>query len=467
MDQKVLDKSIKYINSWLRFKFDREEIPGLAVAISHKGKVIFNEAYGYANLEKKEKLTSDHIFRIASHSKTFTATAIMQLQEQKKLRIDDYVVDYIDWLKVHTDKRWHKVTIRQLLSHGAGVIRDGEDADYWQLEKPFPDSEEFKNAILGSKLIIENNTKLKYSNFGYSLLGNVIEYVSGMTYNDYVKKNIVDVLQLQHTGPEYTPSIEDKLVTGYTRLEANRVRLPIAHVDTKAMSSATGFYSTTADLCAYFSAHFVGSHKLLDDESKKEMQRVQFHVRIPGLNEEQDYGLGFVLEPKDRHSRFNHSGGFPGHITKTTADPKDEIVVTVLTNCLGSPASAVVKGIYNILDYLKDNLKNEKSKHTTAQFEGRYMNLWSMADIIALEDKVVATYPDSWNPLSFPEELEYVDKNTLKVIKTDSYSSEDELVRFNIENGKVKNIAYAGSMMWPEQDWDKKQAERKVVKEQD
>jgi CubicO group peptidase (beta-lactamase class C family) len=463
MNQKTLDRSVKYIRSWLHFKYDREEVPGFVVAISHKGKIIFNEAYGYANLEDKKKLTTDHIFRIASHSKTFTATALMQLQEKGLLRIDDYASDYLDWLKSHKDKRWHRVTIRQLLSHGAGVVRDGEDADYWQLEKPFPSEEELKKAILDSRLVVENNTKLKYSNFGYSLLGSVVERVSGLPYNDYVKKHIVDVLKLTATGPEYIPSIKSQLVTGYTRRDVNKTRLPIAQIDTRAMSAATGFYSNTADLCTYFTAHFLGSGKLLDDESKKEMQRTQFNVKTLGPEDAGGYGLGFQIEQVSGRTLFGHSGGFPGHITKTMADPTDEIVVTVLTNCLGGPAGLINKGIYGIFDFFKESAKDEKSQDKLLHFEGRYMNLWGMVDLVVKGSKVVAGYPDSWQPLRSPEELEYVDDKTLKVIKTDSYSSEDELVRFKIVSGKVKTIAYTGSTMWPEPDWVKKQSSTKLI----
>ena len=93
MKKQTLDRSVDYIKSWLTFRYEREEVPGFVVAIAHKGQIIMNEAYGYADLEKKAKLTTNHIFRIASHSKTFTATALMQLQEQGKIRIDDYVAD--------------------------------------------------------------------------------------------------------------------------------------------------------------------------------------------------------------------------------------------------------------------------------------------------------------------------------------------------------------------------------------
>src|ERR1039457_945025 len=201
----------------------------------------------------------------------------MLLAEEGKLRIDDCVIDYLPWLKKHSDKRWSKVTIRQLMSHGAGVIRDGLEEDYWQLEQPFPDTKRFQQEIMETKLVIDNNVRLKYSNYGYSLLGFVIEAVSGQPYNDFVTARIVKLLRLKSTGPEYTKSIENRLVTGYSRQEFNKKRLPIAQINTHSMSPATGFYSTAEDLCAYFTAHMVGSGMLIDDESKKEMQKVQWH----------------------------------------------------------------------------------------------------------------------------------------------------------------------------------------------
>lgn len=463
MNKQALDHSIDFIKSWLRFRYEREEVPGFAVAIAHKGKLLMNKAYGYANIENKTKLTTDHIFRIASHSKTFTATALMQLQEQGKLRIDDYAVDYLPWLKKHTDKRWHKVTLRQLMSHGAGVIRDGLNADYWQLERPFPTEQELKKEILEANLVIDTNTKLKYSNFGYSLLGMVIEAVSGMSYNDYVTEHIVKVLDLQNTGPEFTAKMSDKTVTGYTRRDVNKARLPIAHINTKSMAAATGFYSTAEDLCTYFAAQFVGSGKLLDDESKKEMQRVQWHAKVPGQNNHEDYGLGLALEELKKRKTIGHGGGFPGHITQSIADPKDELVVVVLTNCLGGPSDAIAKGIYGIIDYFQENTPSTKPKHDMSRLEGRYMNLWSMTNIVVTGDKVVATFPNTWWPLTNPEELEYVNDTTLKVTSTSSYDSEDELVHFAFKDGAVESVNYNGSTMWPEAAWLKKQASRDVV----
>ncbi len=453
MNIKALDKSLNFIGSWLDFRYKHEEIPGYVIAIAYKGKVIFNEAYGYADLQKQTKLTPQHIFRIASHSKTFTATTIMQLQEKDKLRIDDYVIQYLPWLKEHKDKRWRKVTIRQLMSHGAGVIRDGLNADYRQLDKPFPNEREFRKEILEAELVIDTNIKLKYSNFGYVLLGYLIEAVSGQPYNKYVTENIVNPLGLKNTGPEYTAAIKDKIVTGYTRRDINKTRIPIAQIDTHAMSPAAGFYSTTEDLCAYFTAHMVGSKNLLSDESKKEMQRVQWHAEGHNQQAHEDYGLGIEIVFADKRRTIGHGGGFPGHSTMSMADPKDELVVVVLTNCIDGPVGWIAKSIYNIIDYYQNNTPSIKPKHDMSKLEGRYINLWSMTDIIVTGDKVIAAYPDSWELLAGPEELEYVNETTLKVTVTSSFSSEDELVHFNFKNGKVETINYNGSTMWPEKVW--------------
>jgi D-alanyl-D-alanine carboxypeptidase len=464
MNLKALNHSVDFIKSWLQFRYEREEVPGFVVAVAHKGKILMDEAYGYADVESKTKFTSQHIFRIASHSKTFTATALMQLQEQGKLRIDDYVVEYLPWLKSHTDKRWQKVTLRQLMSHGAGVIRDGLNADYWQLERPFPNNHELQTEILKADLVIDTNIKLKYSNFGYSLLGMAIESISGTSYNDYVTKHIVTELGLKNTGPEYTSKIENNLVTGYARRDVNKTRLPIAQIDTRAMSAATGFYSTTEELCKYFTAHFVGSKKLLSDESKKEMQRVQWHAKTPGQENHEDYGLGLEIEYLKKRKTIGHGGGFPGHITKSIADPKAELVVVVLTNCLGGPASVIAKSIYNIIDYYQDNTPTQKPKHDMAKLEGRYMNLWSMSNIVVTGDKVVSTFPDTWQPLTQPEELEYLNESTLKVTETGSFDSDDELVHFNFKDGVIESVNYNGSTMWPEATWVKKQKNRNIIK---
>lgn len=455
MNKKALEHSIKYIDSWLDLRHKSEDIPGLAVAISHKGKILLNKAYGYADIDKKVKLTPQHIFRVASHSKTFTATALMQLQEQGKLRIDDYAADYLPWLKTHKDKKWQKVTIRQLMSHGAGVIRDGKNSSFWQLERSFPDAKQLKEEIINADLVTDNNTKLKYSNYGYSVLGLLIQEVTGKSYNNYVTENIVKPLKLNNIGPDFTPNIKDKLAIGYTR-KINKHRLPIDDVCTNAMSAATGFYSTAEDMCTYFTAQFVGSGKLINDESKKEMQRTQWRATKPNQNMQEDYGLGIEIEYLGDRKTISHGGGFPGFITKTIGDPKDQLVVVALTNCHDGPAVMFAKNIYPIIDYFLKNTPTKKPKHDLSNLEGRYVSRMGMVvDIIVTGDKVVSNYPDNWQPTQNLEKLEYLDDTTLKIVDADSFSNEGEKVVFKLRDGKVESVNYSGIVIKPEKTWEK------------
>jgi len=325
------------------------------------------------------------------------------------------------------------------------------------------EAERFRKEIMETKLIIDNNTKMKYSNYGYTLLGFIIEAVSKQTYNYFVTEHIVLPLKLKNTRPEYVSDIQGKLVTGYTRQEFDKTRLPIAQINTFAMSPATGFCSTAEDLCAYFTAHMIGSGKLLDDESKKEMQRVQWHANTPGKQNQEDYGLGIDIELIGKRRTFGHGGGFPGHDTKSMVDPKNELVVVVLTNCIDGPADWMAKGIYGIIDYFQENAPTTKPKHDSLHLEGRFINLWFMADVVVTGDKVVVASPNTWEPFNVTDQLEYVDNKTFKITDTSSFGSEGELIHFNVKNGKVDTIRYAGSTMWPEEVWLKRQKARKTV----
>jgi len=458
MRREALIKAVGYIRSWLDERYQQETVPGFVAAVSYNGETLMNEAYGYADLERKTRMTTGHVFRIASHSKTFAATAIMLLQEDGKLRIDDPVAAYVPWLTNHPDQRWPHVTLRQLLSHGAGVVRDGIDADYWGLERPFPDAERFAGEMRETGLILENNTKMKYSNYGYSLLGLVVENVSGRPFNDFVLERIIRPLGLEHTFPEYRPELSQPqaqdLVTGYSRRDGG-ARVPIAAISTNAMSAATGFCSTAEDLCNYFAAQMVGSGKLLSDESKKEMQRGQWPVVVPGQPRDTEYGLGFFLHQEDGRRTFGHSGGFPGCITKTMADGDEGIVVTALTNAIDGPAASLVTGIYKIIGYFEKQPATQ-AEHDWSMLEGSYCNLWNAARIVQAGDALVTVNPEGWDPLGLVEKMEWVEGYTFRIVETSSGSSEGERVRFHVDDGRVSRVTHGGSTLWPLNVWREK-----------
>lgn len=462
MNRDTLELAVKYIKSWLTQRYEAETIPGLVVGLSRHGDMVMNEAYGFADLERQVPMTTNHVFRIASHSKTFTATAIMMLAEAGQLRIDNPVTDYLPWLREHRDSRFSHVTLRQLLSHGAGVIRDGLNTDYWEIERPFPDAQRFVSEMMETGLVLENNTKMKYTNYGYTLLGLVVESVSGQPYNEFVQDRIVHPLGLMRTFPEYRPELDqppgEALVTGYTQPEPKE-RLPIAAISTHVMSPATGFCSTAQELCTYFTAQMVGSGKLLSDESKKEMQRPEWPMLSPGRPRDTDYGLGFILRRFEERQTFGHSGGFPGCITNTMADPKDGLVVSVLTNAADGPASSILAGIYRIINYF-DKHESTTSDDDWSALEGTYSSLRGSFDIVAAGDSLVAVYGAGWSPFEAVEKLEFVEGQTFKIVETGSGGSEGELVHFETEADRVTRMVYAGTTFWPLETWREKIAQR-------
>ena len=169
-----LRSALDYVPDWLAFQMRASERPGCVIAISHRNRVVLERAFGHADLATGEPLTPRHRFRIASHSKSFTAAGILKLREQGKLKLDDPVGQFVD--KLH--RRVARSTIAQLLSHSAGLIRDGSDAGQFTERRPFFSADELR-ADLRSAPVIEPNTRFKYSNHGYGLLGLAIEAITG------------------------------------------------------------------------------------------------------------------------------------------------------------------------------------------------------------------------------------------------------------------------------------------------
>jgi CubicO group peptidase (beta-lactamase class C family) len=123
--QKWLEPGLDYISRWLEFQMTMSEQPGCVIAIAQKNRIVLERAFGYADLSKGLPLTPRHRFRIASHSKTFTAAGVLKLREQRKLKLDEEVGTY---LATNLHPRIARTTVGQLLSHSAGIVRDGEDS---------------------------------------------------------------------------------------------------------------------------------------------------------------------------------------------------------------------------------------------------------------------------------------------------------------------------------------------------
>jgi D-alanyl-D-alanine carboxypeptidase len=460
----VLRSAIDYVDSWLDYRVWRLRTPGAQVAIWFDGKIQFSKAYGLSNIDSGEPLTTDHLFRVASHSKTFTATAVMQLVEAGKLRLDDTAGQWIPAL-AKANSPLAGATVRELLSQSAGVIRDGTDANYWAHSRPFPDEEELLQIAIDEGAVRLPQSTFKYTNIGYSLIGMIIAAVSGQSYNDYVSGAIAGKLGLTKTGPELDPERIGEYAGGHTGLGTSYSRRTIPHVDTRAMASATGFYSTAEDMVQFASAHFFGDDRLLNDHSRYEMQRAVWTDLRPG-GPLSGYGYGIVVEHYDGHRMVGHSGGYPGHITRTMWDPSEGLAISVLTNAVDGPAEELAAGILGILDRsrrtngtrpLESGLENsgalpkpEETDIDKSTFTGRFAAMWGVTDIALLGDSLIATSPIAPSPVAFPNELVVIDANTLRIQAGSNYGSVGETVRFERDDeGNILSVTFGGMTSYP------------------
>lgn len=455
IDEHLLQDAVAYVDRWVEYRQRTLAIPGIAIAVGHRDRVLLSRAYGMADLERGVPLTTRHVFRIASHSKTFTATAVMQLVERGALRLDDRAGDLLPWLPGERGQIG-RVTLRQLLSHSAGVIRDGEDGAFWQLERDFPRAEELREVFRGTPPVLPENQQFKYSNFGYALLGLVVEKASGVPYNAYVRRDIVDRLGLRDTGPELDDHARERLATGYTGDHYGLPRLPLEHLDTAAMSPATGFYSTAEDLCRYGAAHFPGNEELLTDESKREMQRVHWKVDQAPIS----YGLGFDVTSVGERQLVGHGGGFPGFITNTKIDPADQLVFVALTNAADGPAPELTAGMAGIVNRAMEAGPAPAPAETGGveldRFAGRYWSLGSVTDVVRFGGQLLGLSPEQPNPVDPVTELTAEGPDELRISKTPGFASPGERVRFAFDgDGRVERVQWAAATLYP---WETFQA---------
>jgi CubicO group peptidase (beta-lactamase class C family) len=224
--------------------------------------------------------------------------------------------------------------------------------------------------------------------------------------------------------------------------------LPIDDISTGAMSAATGFYATAADLCRYARAHYFGNEELLTDASKREMQQPYWEV----AQADGSYGLGFAVQKIGKRHMVGHGGGFPGHSTITLIDPRDQLVVVVLNNThgYGGLAGPLAGTIVKLLDFALA-AHAEPLPHSRTSFIGRFMNLWSVVDVAAFGDKLVALSPDDDDPARNASELEVVDADTLRIGSSNGYGSPGETLRYERDaNGVVERVWIGGARAVPQ-----------------
>jgi CubicO group peptidase (beta-lactamase class C family) len=288
------------IDQTLNFFTERESFTG-AVLVARNGEVLLSQGYGLADRDKNLPNTPQTKYRLGSISKQFTATAILLLQAQNQLNVQDPICPYIP----ECPALWQDITIHHLLTHTSGIPDFTNFPDYETTKvtssSPMQTIARFKNRPLDFR----PGEKWDYSNSGYILLGHIIEQVSGQSYETFLQQNIFEPVQMENTGYEHN---DGSLAIGYTGFYDHWEKA--AYIDMTIPYAAGGLYSTIEDL--YRWDRVLHTEQLISQE----LLHLMFtpHARIPdtGLS----YGYGWIIGEMNNHQAVSHDGGIKGFDTE-------------------------------------------------------------------------------------------------------------------------------------------------------
>lgn len=344
IDRSAVEDVAGILPEWLETARHLRRQSGFQVAVWHDGELVAEVAVGAADEPAGIPLRTSHRLRIASHSKMLTAFTIMRLKEQGRLRLDDTVGDHVAEL---AESPVADRTLRDLLSHGAGLTRDSDDSRWWRLGIPFADRARLLEIARSGAVRTEPGLHLQYSNIGYGLLGLVIEEITGTGFAEAVAELVLDPVGVPGIGPDLPdappgPEQADGFAHGHTSL-LHGPRRVVEQIGTGALAAATGFWAS-AGAIASVAGKVLTAGELLEAASLREMRR-----RVWTLHDGGQYGLGLQEGRLHGFTVIGHSGGFPTGLSRTWAAPADRLVVSVIGTAVDAPSSEIALGILGLL----------------------------------------------------------------------------------------------------------------------
>jgi CubicO group peptidase (beta-lactamase class C family) len=435
-----LREALDYVPKWLAFQMRGFEQPGCLLAVVHRGNLVLEDAIGAANLSTGEALTPRHRFRVASHSKAFTAAGIMRLREQDRLRLDDRVGRFVPGLHPEVAE----ATIAQLLSHSAGLTRDGDAGGQFADRIPFASAEEVL-ADIDAPPLIDPNTRFKYSNHGFAVLGMVIAAITGEPYRTWIKREVIEAFGLTETEPDMPLTPGTPFARGHTMARPVGKRLVIpGDYETNAIGPAGGFVSTAADLSRFFAQLSPGAETSpLSVASRREMTRRQW--KNPHVPFELNYGLGTMSGTLGGWEWFGHSGGLLGYISRTCVVPQQDLSISLLVNSVDALSWMWLDGILHILwSWAKRGAAAEAARDWT----GRWWSPWGCLDLLPQGDRVLVAVPGFLNPVADAQEIEVTGLDEGRIVAADGFGNYHEPVRLvRDEAGEVIEFWIGGSRL--------------------
>lgn len=320
---KSFQKTFKHIDQFLKLRIKEVNIPGLAIAITDREKLLRVSTYGFADLAAKTPVKPDSLFEIASIGKSFTSIALLQLRDEGKLDLHAPVTQYLPWFQVQS--KFSPITAHHLMGHTAGIVRGTELAthglyDSWALRE--------------TKTNTPPGQYWHYSSIGYKTLGFLLERLTGQSFGDVIQSRVLDPLSMTKTHAVVTFETRKKAAIGYRSLYDDRPEHP-SHLLVPAMWNEYG----TGDGCQASTAEDMAIYlRMLMNRGRGPQGRLVseegFDLLAPlrVRTDSEQYGYALVVYPVEGHAYLGHGGGNAGYISHVLADMEEGLGVVILTN---------------------------------------------------------------------------------------------------------------------------------------
>ncbi|MEJ2584125.1 MAG: serine hydrolase, partial [Robiginitalea sp.] len=440
--------AFRMVEVWLDAQKDYENLPGISALVVEDQKVLWKGAFGLANPDENRKMSPATLCSICSISKLFTAVAVMKLYDEGKLRLDDKIGDLLPHYNLKQQfPDSGPVTIRSLLTHSSGLPREAAYPYWTGPDFPFPTREQVDAQLENQQTLYPASTYFQYSNLGLTLLGEVVEEVSGMPYERYVKEQILEPLGLSDTRPEMPEERYGKeLAVGYTALNRERTREKVFFFQARGITPAAGFTSNVEDLGRFASWQFrlrdTTAPEILKPATLKFMQTV--HWTDPDWSS--TWGLGFVVFKGPGGTTWvGHGGSCPGYRSAFQLDLKNKRGYSVMINSSGTNPGKYIRGIHGILS--KARPKDPDSKvPDLSDYTGYYNPMpWSSEEYIgAWGDRLAILDLPADNPAEALTFFKHIEGDTFQRVREDGEFGE-LLVFERDEIGAVRRYARHGN----------------------
>jgi len=366
MERDIAEEASPSIEQKIRRLMDRHQVTGMACGVVFDQELVWSAGFGFASLETHSIPNKDTIFRVGSVTKSITAAAILQLRDLGKLSLDSPLANYIPEftaVKVRFGKL-EDITLRRILTHHSGLMEEAP-LDYWTTLN-FPTMEEIIATLPRVEIVLAPDSRLKISNLGYYLLGEVIKRTSGMPYVDFVRHNILDPLGMHMSGFEVTEAMRGHMAIGYEAAPFSDYPAVATENDLRGLASAGQLYSSVADLAKWIALQIGTSEpreespKVLSGATLEEMHRP--HYMEP--NWQIGLGLGWRAIRRGENIYIRAAGQIHGFISFISFIKRDRVGVLVLTN--STAHSAHEEFAWQIYDELLPRLREARLSATRA-----------------------------------------------------------------------------------------------------